>query len=45
MTESSYLKNPENALFSKEKIAEYEQRAKELNEQKLGDQATFYITK
>lgn len=45
MTESSYLKNPENALFSTEKIAAFEQQAQELNIQQLGDQATFYITK
>lgn len=40
----SYRVNQGNSIFSPEVIAGFEDRARELNEARLGDQATFYLT-
>ena len=41
----SYKNNPAKSLFTPEQIALFDERAKELNQQKLGDQAAFYLRK
>ena len=42
---NSYLINPEKSIFKKEKIQEYKNMAKELNENSQGDQAAFILEK
>jgi spermidine synthase len=39
----SYAVAPKASYFTKEQIAAFEKRAKELNHAKLGDQAVFYL--
>lgn len=41
----SYLMNPESSMFSAEDIQRFEEKAKELNRNKKGDQACFYLYK
>jgi SAM-dependent methyltransferase len=41
----SYLKNPKTSIFSKEEIAAFAKRAKELNITRQGDSAVFYLRK
>lgn len=45
MDERSYRMNPANSIFSPETIAEFQDKADDLNQRKLGDQATFYLQK
>ena len=40
----SYAENPENSIFSKKTLKEYERQAAKLNQQKQGDMAAFYFT-
>jgi len=42
---SSFAVNPEKSIFSKEEIKEFEAHSKQLNEEKAGDQAAFYLKK
>ena len=44
-SDRSYSKNPSNSIFTKDQIKAYEQKAKELNMQNLGDSAAFYFVK
>lgn len=39
----SYLHNPKTSIFSKSEISAFAKRANELNENKQGDQAIFYL--
>jgi len=41
----SYAVAPQASYFTKEQIAVFERRARELNQAKLGDQAAFYLRK
>lgn len=41
----SYKNNPLQSFFTPEQIATFNQRATELNQHKLGDQAAFYLKK
>lgn len=41
----SYLVNPGNSIFSEEEIGRFKIKAKELNEKRDGDQASFYLYK
>lgn len=41
--ENSYGVNPERSIFTKNRINEFEYRSKELNEEKMGDQAIFIL--
>lgn len=41
----SYKNSPLHSFFTPEQIAMYNQRATELNQQRLGDQAAFYLRK
>lgn len=41
----SYRNNPHKSIFSSREIAYFKRKAKSLNKKKLGDQATFYLTK
>jgi 2-polyprenyl-3-methyl-5-hydroxy-6-metoxy-1,4-benzoquinol methylase len=43
LDERSYRVNPHNSSFSQEKIAEFQKKADDLNQRRLGDQATFYL--
>lgn len=43
--ENSYAINPEKSSFSKGDIQEFEELSKELNQNKSGDQAAFYLRK
>ena len=43
--ETSYAVNPEKSTFSKQDIAKFNQRSLDLNKQKQGDQAAFYLRK
>jgi SAM-dependent methyltransferase len=43
--ETSYAVNPQKSAFSKQDIQAFDQRSIELNEQKQGDQAAFYLRK
>jgi len=43
LDECSYRVNPDNGIFSAQHIAEFANKAQELNAQRLGDQATFYL--
>lgn len=40
----SYRVNQAGSIFSAQVMAGFEERARELNKEKLGDQATFYLT-
>ena len=42
---NSYGKNPKNSIFSKHEIKSFKIKAKELNDNKLGDQVTLYFAK
>lgn len=39
----SYGENPGTSIFSREQIADFERRSRELNEAGLGDQAVFFL--
>lgn len=41
----SYAVNPEKSQYSTEQIKEFEAHSKQLNEEKAGDQAAFYLKK
>ncbi|KAG1653997.1 hypothetical protein GQR58_025263 [Nymphon striatum] len=41
----SYAVNPEKSDYSPEQIKEFESHSKQLNEEKAGDQAAFYLKK
>lgn len=43
--EKSFFVNPGKSIFSKEQILEFELKTKELNKNKEGDQAEFYLMK
>lgn len=43
--DTSFFVNPEKSIFNKEMIREFELKAKELNQNKEGDQAEFYLQK
>jgi SAM-dependent methyltransferase len=45
MDEKSYYLNPNKSIFSEEEIAEFEKQTIELNKNKEGDQAEFYLQK
>ena len=45
MAETSYMKNKKNSIFTADVIADFEQKARELNAQKAGDAACFYLRK
>ena len=42
---NSYFKNPEKSIFTKNQINEYKKQSIMLNNENLGDQATFIIKK
>ncbi|MBZ2167133.1 class I SAM-dependent methyltransferase [Methanobacterium spitsbergense] len=42
---NSYSINPKKSIFTPEDIKKFQEKAKELNKEKLGDQAMFVITK
>ena len=42
-SDRSYAVNPSNAIFSREQIDAYKQRANQLNLENRGDQAAFYL--
>jgi SAM-dependent methyltransferase len=44
-SKKSYYENPNNSIFSKQQIEEFKIKAVELNEQKQGDAACFYLKK
>jgi len=43
--ENSYAVNPGKSMFSDEQIKEFSAQSKQLNQQKAGDQAAFYLRK
>lgn len=43
LDDRSYRINPKNSIFSREEMMEFSDRARILNEQRMGDQATFYL--
>ncbi len=43
--ENSYAVNPGKSMFSNEQIKEFNAQSKQLNQQKAGDQAAFYLRK
>ncbi len=43
--ENSYAVNPGKSMFSNEQIKEFNVQSKQLNQQKAGDQAAFYLHK
>ncbi len=43
--ENSYAVNPGKSMFSSEQIKEFTQQSKQLNAEKAGDQAAFYLKK
>ena len=43
--ENSYAVNPGKSMFSNEQIKEFETQSKQLNQEKAGDQAAFYLSK
>jgi SAM-dependent methyltransferase len=45
MDEKSYFINPNNSIFAKKEIEDFEKQTKELNKNKEGDQAEFYLQK
>jgi SAM-dependent methyltransferase len=45
MDEKSYFINPNNSIFTKKQIEDFGERTKELNKNKKGDQAEFYLQK
>lgn len=42
---NSYGKNPKKSIFSKHEIKSFKEKAKDLNDNKLGDQVTLYFAK
>ena len=45
MDERSYYINPSKSIFTKNQIAEFENRVLDLNKNGEGDQAEFYLQK
>lgn len=45
LSENSYSANPKKSIFTKKQIIEFKKMAKELNMDKQGDQAAFYLTR
>ncbi len=45
MDSRSYKKNPKGSIFSDEDISTFKKRAEELNGNKNGDSACFYLFK
>lgn len=45
LSQQSYLRNPQNALFSPEQIEEFRRRSAWLNAMRQGDSAAFYLRK
>ncbi|MBE0622151.1 MAG: class I SAM-dependent methyltransferase [Burkholderiales bacterium] len=45
LSEQSWAKHPEQSIFTKEQIAEFERQAQALNKAEQGDQACFYMHK
>jgi SAM-dependent methyltransferase len=45
MNEKSYFINPDNSIFTKKEIEDYEKQTIVLNKNKEGDQAEFYLQK
>ena len=45
LDERSYRVDPDASIFSLEAISDFHRKAVELNEKRLGDQATFYLRK